>query len=157
MQEDAQLCIEPCIKAFVPRTSFTTPIVICCEVCQFRVSLVTAIAPVRSGQHLQKHTNGTDWWWYLRLGMCFYQLSLYKEAITQHEKSLAICSMDETSLHLNKCYLRLDQPLVAAQMFKQMSTHNPGAPRLFMHAGYPSRRLARGFSMCSTCRVLYGL
>lgn len=67
-----------------------------------------------------------DWWWHLRLGMCFYQLSLYKEAIAQHEKSLALCSMDETALHLNKCYLRLDQPLVAAQMFKQMSTLSPG-------------------------------
>lgn len=81
-------------------------------------------------RHLQKHTNGTDWWWHLRLAMCLYQLSLFKEAIAQHEKSMAICSMDETALHLSKCHLRLDQPLLAAQMFKQMAMHNPGAPLL---------------------------
>lgn len=55
-----------------------------------------------------------------------YRLSLFREAINQHEKSLKLCEMDETALHLNKCYLRLDQPLLAAQMFNQMAKKNPG-------------------------------
>ena len=102
----------------------------------------------RKGAHLQKHTNGTDWWWYLRLGMSFYQLSLFKEAIAQHEKSLALCSMDETALHLNKCYLRLDQPLVAAQMFQQMSIRSPGTSTLCM----PSKCMPSKCT-CSTARI----
>lgn len=58
--------------------------------------------------------------------MCMYRLSLFREAVNQHEKSLKLCEMDETALHLNKCYLRLDQPLLAAHMFSEMAKKSPG-------------------------------
>lgn len=75
----------------------------------------------------QKHNDGNDWWWQLRFGMCYYQLGLFQEAIRQHEKSLALCQMEETMLHLNKCYLRIDQPLLAAKMFNTLAQQHPGA------------------------------
>jgi hypothetical protein len=80
---------------------------------------------------VQKHTQGSDWWWQLRFGMCYYKLGLFQEAIRQHEKSLELCNMDETVLHLNKCYLRIDQPLIAAKMFSQLADKHPGTTNRF--------------------------
>jgi hypothetical protein len=53
-------------------------------------------------------------------------MSSYRDAIKQHETSLALCPMDETALQLNKCYLRTDQPLLSIQMFRQLSEKHPG-------------------------------
>lgn len=75
---------------------------------------------------VQKYTQGSDWWWQLRFGMCYYKLGLFQEAIRQHEKSLELYNMDETVMHLNKCYLRIDQPLIAAKMFSKLAEKNPG-------------------------------
>ena len=65
--------------------------------------------------------------------MCHYRLGLFQEAIRQFELSLALHPTDETVLHLNKAYLRIDQPLVAAKMFRDLAEQKPGAA-LAVHA-----------------------
>ena len=80
---------------------------------------------------LQKGSDASDWWWHLRFGMCYYRLGLFQEAIRQAEKSLALHPTDDALLFLNKCYLRIDQPLVSAKMFHDLSERQPGAPCLF--------------------------
>jgi tetratricopeptide (TPR) repeat protein len=90
---------------------------------------------IDTGSHslhlVQKQACEDDWWWQLRLGMCYYQLGLFNEAIRQFELSLQLRPMDETVLHLNKAYLRIDQPLIAAKMFRDLAEAKPGtrAPR----------------------------
>lgn len=75
---------------------------------------------------VQKQAHEEDWWWQLRLGMCYYQLGLFQDAIRHFELSLQLRPMDETVLHLNKAYLRIDQPLIAAKMFKKLAEAKPG-------------------------------
>jgi hypothetical protein len=79
---------------------------------------------------MQKLTNGEDWWWQLRSGMCYYRLGLFQEGIRQHQKALELCKMDEIVLHLNKCYLRIDQPLIAAKLFEDLAKDTPGVDPL---------------------------
>jgi tetratricopeptide (TPR) repeat protein len=60
--------------------------------------------------------------------MCYYKLGLFQEAIRQHQKALALSNMDEIVLHLNKCYLRMDQPLIAVKLFSDLVRDTPGMP-----------------------------
>jgi tetratricopeptide repeat protein 8 len=63
-----------------------------------------------------------DWWWKLRLGKCYFQLGLLRDAEKQIKSSLRQQEMVTTYLELAKVYLKLDQPAVA-----HGTTHTPGA------------------------------
>eukprot|EP00451_Oxyrrhis_marina_P015597 CAMPEP_0204328882 /NCGR_PEP_ID=MMETSP0469-20131031/13746_1 /ASSEMBLY_ACC=CAM_ASM_000384 /TAXON_ID=2969 /ORGANISM="Oxyrrhis marina" /LENGTH=360 /DNA_ID=CAMNT_0051311389 /DNA_START=29 /DNA_END=1111 /DNA_ORIENTATION=- len=51
-----------------------------------------------------------DWWWKARLGKCYFQLGLYREAEKQFKSANRDEAMIATHLELCKVYLRLDQP-----------------------------------------------
>jgi tetratricopeptide repeat protein 8 len=54
-----------------------------------------------------------DWWWKQRLGKCYYQLGLLRDAEKQYRSALRQQDMLSTNLELAKVYLRLDQPAAA--------------------------------------------
>ena len=51
-----------------------------------------------------------DWWWKARLGKCYYQLGLLRDAERQFRSALRSAPRVETALELAKVYMRLDQP-----------------------------------------------
>jgi hypothetical protein len=75
---------------------------------------------------MQCFTAEQDWWWLLRHGMAMYQLGLHQEAVKLHQKALQLSCMDEIVLHLTKCHLRLDQPLVAVDLLHGLAADQPG-------------------------------
>lgn len=71
-----------------------------------------------------KNSNFKDWWWKARLGKCYYQLGLYRDAEKQFSSSLRDQNMVVTSLELGKTYIRLDQPNAALDTYtKGASVH----------------------------------
>lgn len=50
-----------------------------------------------------------DWWWKARLGKCYYQLGLLRDAEKQFKSALKSVDMISVSLELCKIYLRMDQ------------------------------------------------
>lgn len=54
-----------------------------------------------------------DWWWKQRLGKCYFQLGLLRDAEKQMKSSLRQQEMISTYLELSKVYLKLDQPTLA--------------------------------------------
>ncbi len=50
-----------------------------------------------------------DWWWKARLGKCYYQLGLFRDAEKQFKSALKQQSMVVLVLELAKVYIRLDQ------------------------------------------------
>jgi tetratricopeptide repeat protein 8 len=66
----------------------------------------------------------TDWWWKARLGKCYYQLGLFRQAESQFKSALRHQDMVETTLELCKVYFRIDQPMTAAEHYmKALETH----------------------------------
>lgn len=61
----------------------------------------------------------SDWWWKARLGKCYYQLGLYRDAEKQFKSALRQQDMIITYLELSKIYLRLDQPNTALDNYKK--------------------------------------
>jgi tetratricopeptide repeat protein 8 len=59
------------------------------------------------------HSQYIDWWWKMRLGKCYYQLGLVRDAEKQFRSALKQQDMVCTYLELAKVYLKLDQPAVA--------------------------------------------
>ena len=51
-----------------------------------------------------------DWWWKARLGKCYYQLGLYRDAEKQFKSSLKEQPMVVVILELAKVYIKIDQP-----------------------------------------------
>ena len=49
-----------------------------------------------------------DWWWKERLGKCYSQLGLYREAEKQLQSSLKNENIIKTQLQLGKIYIKLD-------------------------------------------------
>lgn len=66
-----------------------------------------------------------DWWWKARLGKCYYQLGLLRDAEKQFESALKIQDMILTLHELNKVYLRLDQPGTALQQYQAAAKRHP--------------------------------
>ena len=64
-------------------------------------------------------SNFQDWWWKARLGKCYYQLGLHRDAEKQFKSSLKHQEMIVTMLELAKVYFKLDQPLTALEMFQK--------------------------------------
>ncbi|GAB5356894.1 hypothetical protein AAMO2058_000327600 [Amorphochlora amoebiformis] len=62
-----------------------------------------------------------DPWWKARLGKCYYQLGMYREAEKQFLSCLKMQQMVETYLELAKVYIRLDQPQRALDTYLNAS------------------------------------
>lgn len=58
-----------------------------------------------------------DWWWKARLGKCYYQLGLFRDAEKQFKSSIKQQDMIITYLELCKVYLRIDQPNTALEYY----------------------------------------
>lgn len=64
-------------------------------------------------------TEYKDWWWKSRLGKCYFQLGLFRDAQKQFESSLKIEDIIPTHIELAKVYLRLDQPNYAHSEYQK--------------------------------------
>jgi tetratricopeptide repeat protein 8 len=60
----------------------------------------------------------SDWWWKARLGKCYYQLGLLRDAEKQFRSALRAQEMVVTVLELAKVYIKLDQPATALGAWK---------------------------------------
>jgi tetratricopeptide repeat protein 8 len=74
-----------------------------------------------------------DWWWKARLGKCYYQLGLYRDAEKQYLSSLKEQDMVVTHLELAKVYLKLDQPLKALEIYKKAQAKHPGDTSILLN------------------------
>lgn len=70
--------------------------------------------------HATKYSSFSDWWWKERLGKCYYQLGLLRDAEKQFLSSLKNNNMVLTNLELCKVYLKMDQPLKALQGYEKV-------------------------------------
>lgn len=75
-----------------------------------------------------------DWWWKQRLGKCYYQLGLLRDAEKQFRSALRQQDMLSTSLELAKVYLRLDQPGAAQDVYTRCSESFPGDTHVLLGA-----------------------
>lgn len=66
-----------------------------------------------------------DWWWKARLGKCYYQLGLLRDAEKQFRSSLKHQENIKVLLELGKVYQKLDQPLSALELFEKAFERNP--------------------------------
>eukprot|EP00741_Cyanophora_paradoxa_P011225 tig00020554_g10845.t1 len=73
-----------------------------------------------------------DWWWKAKLGKCYYQLGLFRDAEKQFRSSLACQEMIGTHLALAKVYVRLDQPNTALDLYTKASEKFPGETHLIL-------------------------
>ncbi|KAM9777431.1 tetratricopeptide repeat protein 8 isoform 1-T1 [Neosynchiropus ocellatus] len=73
-----------------------------------------------------EHAQFKDWWWKVQLGKCYYRLGLYREAEKQFRSALNQLEVVDTYCYLAKVYQRLDQPIIALNLFKQGLDHFPG-------------------------------
>jgi tetratricopeptide repeat protein 8 len=65
-----------------------------------------------------------DWYWKARLGKCYYQLGLYRDAERQFKSALKHAEIVGVLLELGKVYMKLDQPLTALEVFEASSNKN---------------------------------
>ncbi|KAL6759471.1 TRP protein for flagellar function [Haematococcus lacustris] len=73
-----------------------------------------------------------DWWWKARLGKCYYQLGLLRDAEKQLKSSIKTQEMMSAVLELAKVYLRLDQPNSALEHYTAALQAHPGDPDLLL-------------------------
>jgi tetratricopeptide repeat protein 8 len=73
-----------------------------------------------------------DWWWKVRLGKCYYQLGMFREAERQYKSALKHQEMIATYLELCKIYVRLDQALTALDTYTKASEQYPGDTSLIL-------------------------
>lgn len=76
--------------------------------------------------------NFSDWWWKERLGKCYFQLGLFRDAEQQLRSSLKHVDMVAGYLQLGKVYLRLDQPATAQEVYQRGSDSLGGDPHLML-------------------------
>eukprot|EP01043_Picozoa_sp_COSAG02_P079353 COSAG02_NODE_18315_length_946_cov_0.971665_2_plen_123_part_01 len=62
-----------------------------------------------------------DWWWKARLGKCYYQLGLLRDAEKQFQSVLRDNDMIVAVLELCKVYIKLDQPNTALDVYRGYS------------------------------------
>merc|ERR1711977_577186 len=51
-----------------------------------------------------------DWWWKARLGKCYFQMGMYRDAEKQFKSAIKEEDTVGVQLELAKCLTRLDQP-----------------------------------------------
>jgi len=73
-----------------------------------------------------------NWWWKARLGKCYYQLGLYRDAEKQFKSSLNIADMIATYLELSKVYIKLDQPNTALENYSKGCESHPSDTHLII-------------------------
>ena len=66
-----------------------------------------------------------DWWWKARLGKCYYQLGLLRDAEKQFQSVLKENDMVVAGLELCKVYIKLDQPNTALDVYRGYSERHP--------------------------------
>lgn len=71
-------------------------------------------------------TDYKDWWWKARLGKCYYQLGLYRDAEKQFKSSLRHQDNIIIYLELCKVYIKMDQPNTALEFYMRASEKFPG-------------------------------
>ncbi|EFJ39613.1 TRP protein for flagellar function [Volvox carteri f. nagariensis] len=69
-----------------------------------------------------------DWWWKARLGKCYYQLGLLRDAERQFKSALG----QGQSAELCKIYLRMDQPNTALEHYTSALGAHPGDSSLLL-------------------------
>ncbi|QDZ23627.1 TPR repeat domain-containing protein [Chloropicon primus] len=69
--------------------------------------------------HSTKLTDYRDWWWKERLGKCYYQLGMFRDAEKQFLSSQKNCCTVLATLDLCKVYMKMDQPLKALEAFEK--------------------------------------
>uniref|UniRef100_A0A7S3G6M4 Tetratricopeptide repeat protein 8 n=1 Tax=Palpitomonas bilix TaxID=652834 RepID=A0A7S3G6M4_9EUKA len=82
--------------------------------------------------HATTSSNYQDWWWKARLGKCYYQLGLYREAEKQFLSALKTADMVITTLELCKVYIKLDQPNTALDNYTRAAERHPGDTQLLL-------------------------
>lgn len=73
-----------------------------------------------------------DWWWKARLGKCYYQLGLYRDAERQFRSANREEHMVVTTLELCKVYIKLDQPNTAIETYIKATEQHPGDTSLLL-------------------------
>lgn len=63
------------------------------------------------------HAEYKDWWWKARLGKCYYQLGLLRDAEKQFKSAIKQCPMLETYHELAKVHIKMDQPAVVLDLY----------------------------------------
>ena len=66
-----------------------------------------------------KQAEFADWWWKARLGKCYYQLGLLREAEAQFKSSNKQCEVATTVMELCKVYIKMDQPNTALSTYRE--------------------------------------
>lgn len=79
-----------------------------------------------------QHVQFKDWWWKARLGKCYYQLGMFRDAEAQFKSANKDTSMITTTLEQAKIYLRLDQPQKALKLYKTAMDIFPGETSLLL-------------------------
>jgi tetratricopeptide repeat protein 8 len=79
-----------------------------------------------------KEENFTDWWWKARLGKCYYQLGMLREAEQQFRSANKEQSMVVTHLELCKVHLRFDQPQSALDDYVRGAKEFEGETHLLL-------------------------
>eukprot|EP00742_Colponemidia_sp_Colp-10_P002553 GILJ01002728.1.p1 GENE.GILJ01002728.1~~GILJ01002728.1.p1 ORF type:complete len:475 (+),score=75.08 GILJ01002728.1:857-2281(+) len=73
-----------------------------------------------------------DWWWKARLGKCYFQLGLYRDAEKQFKSAIQQQDMITTNIELAKVYVRLDQPNTAMDHLTKASEKFVGETHLLL-------------------------
>jgi tetratricopeptide repeat protein 8 len=73
-----------------------------------------------------------DWWWKERLGKCYHQLGLFRDAEAQFRSSIRQMDMVATYLQLANVYARLDQPAAAQEVYRKGIDAFPGDVSLLL-------------------------
>ncbi|KAL9652353.1 hypothetical protein ABK040_012009 [Willaertia magna] len=73
-----------------------------------------------------------DWWWKARLGKCYYQLGLLRDAEKQFRSTIKNQDMIVSRLELCKVFLKLDQPNKALEEYELACTMHPNDPHLLL-------------------------
>jgi tetratricopeptide repeat protein 8 len=73
-----------------------------------------------------------DWWWKARLGKCYYQLGMYREAEQQFKSANKMQDMVITTLELCKVFLRFDQPKAALDVYGKGARKHEGEVSLML-------------------------
>jgi len=80
------------------------------------------------------HVEYKDWWWKARLGKCYYQLGLLREAEKQFNSAIKQNPNIETYLELCKVYVKLDQPRTVLDTYMKAMEIYPGDTGLILGA-----------------------